>query len=586
MSGFDRKSEVKGTVPISYYTPANSPIATFSFVNGPTAFSSRRKITNGGQGFTRTTNLHSEHLPLEHNTAADRDASVLQEIKGVFFNASRAFMGLIGGKDISNIRKNNLDSATSIEDADPRVSRSLKRKTSDVSVISKKRTKQTEQESRANKTPQKQIAGKDLEKLDARLDNSFTPEKHSKITFSTKKDPLRWDFAAEGSPLDSKHVPYGSAFFRRKSSKNRSSQNSKSLTARQPSEEISYLRLVFNGHYKAPALIEDQKLEQLRLREEERKNFKNSFKSSVASLTERFKAVLTENLPNVDDNRVLFVRERKIPSQFTSDNNDGVNHRLKFDTSIVTFEEEFKSYEKLINERRKAQKEVRERRQQVTALIPQLTEDSLNDVRKTLQRGDNAVLYYKNNIELKVYDFKTLASKRWLNDTIIEFFMKHIEVTTNRCVAFNSYFYTTLSQRGYQGVRRWMKKKKVQIEDLEKVFAPINLSQSHWALGVIDISKKEISYVDSLSSGPLAIGHAILKDLQAYLVEESKGQLGKDFDLIHKDCPQQPNGFDCGIYVCANALYLSKDAPLSFDYGDIKRMRPYIGHLILSGDNS
>lgn len=75
---------------------------------------------------------------------------------------------------------------------------------------------------------------------------------------------------------------------------------------------------------------------------------------------------------------------------------------------------------------------------------------------------------------------------------------------------------------------------------------------------------------------------AILTDLQKYVMEESKHTIGEDFDLIHLDCPQQPNGYDCGIYVCMNTLYGSADAPLDFDYKDAIRMRRFIAHLILT----
>lgn len=125
-------------------------------------------------------------------------------------------------------------------------------------------------------------------------------------------------------------------------------------------------------------------------------------------------------------------------------------------------------------------------------LVPDIGQDESNKVKKTLRRSDNGILSNRDNFEVTVRDFKTLTPRRWLNDTVIEFFMKQIEKNSKGIVAFNSFFYTTLSERGYQGVRRWMKRKKAQINDLEKIFVPVNLNQSHWALGMIDISRKRI----------------------------------------------------------------------------------------------
>ncbi len=73
-----------------------------------------------------------------------------------------------------------------------------------------------------------------------------------------------------------------------------------------------------------------------------------------------------------------------------------------------------------------------------------------------------------------------------------------------------------------------------------------------------------------------------IRIINTIFMEESKHTIGEDFDLIHLDCPQQPNGYDCGIYVCMNTLYGSADAPLDFDYKDAIRMRRFIAHLILT----
>ncbi len=64
-------------------------------------------------------------------------------------------------------------------------------------------------------------------------------------------------------------------------------------------------------------------------------------------------------------------------------------------------------------------------------------------MQKALASRENTQLMNRDNIEITVRDFKTLAPRRWLNDTIIEFFMKYIEKSTPNTVAFNSFFIPT-----------------------------------------------------------------------------------------------------------------------------------------------
>ena len=62
---------------------------------------------------------------------------------------------------------------------------------------------------------------------------------------------------------------------------------------------------------------------------------------------------------------------------------------------------------------------------------------------------------------------------------------------------WTTHFYTTLVQRGYQGVARWAKRKN-QCFHHGKILTPINIGNMHWALAVIDNIKKTITYYDSL----------------------------------------------------------------------------------------
>ncbi|CAI4053553.1 hypothetical protein SKDZ_16G2460 [Saccharomyces kudriavzevii ZP591] len=420
-------------------------------------------------------------------------------------------------------------------------------------------------------------------------------DRDSTMTFS--KDPFgwnKWKTSTIGSSSDTNsgqnnysRPQYGSAFIRKNKIGKQNINNTK-LVSRAQSEEVIYLRQIFNGEYKVPKILEDEREKQLKLMDLDKAK-DTGLKKSIIDLTEKIKTILIENnnknktqAKDKDDDDLILVKENKV-SSLERKHKIYLHQKLKFDRSILEFEKDFKKYNEILNERKKIQEDLKRKKEQLVKkkLVPELSEKDDLQVQKILESRENTQLMNRDNLEITVRDFKTLAPRRWLNDTIIEFFMKYIEKSAPNTVAFNSFFYTNLSERGYQGVRRWMKRKKTQIGELDKIFTPINLNQSHWALGIIDLKKKTISYVDSLANGPNAMSFAILTDLQKYVIEESKHTIGEEFDLIHLDCPQQPNGYDCGIYVCMNTLYGSSDAPFNFDYNDAIRMRRFIAHLIL-----
>lgn len=412
------------------------------------------------------------------------------------------------------------------------------------------------------------------------------------MTFS--KDPFKWnDWKVDAIKTKNEDLRnsatiypnYGTSFTRRKKlAKLGNSKSNNSLTLRNQCAELAYLRMIFNGEYKVPKMIQDERENQLKILQNERSN-NTKMRKHIVDLTERIRNIILERSNEKKDaqnDELVILKEQKINS-LERKRKDYWTRRQKVDQSKLDMEGEFKMYRRLLDERKHIQEEVRKKKEssKKKKLVPNVSECELGQIEQNLRRQDNAVLTNKDNIEVTIRDFKTLAPRRWLNDTVIEFFMHFIEKKTPRTIAFNSYFYTNLSERGYQGVRRWMRRKKAQIEQLDKIFVPVNLNESHWALGMIDMPSRTIIYVDSLSNGPNAVSFAILSDLQNYVAEESKNAMGPDFTLKTVRCPQQPNGFDCGIYLCLNTLYLSEEVPLVFDHNDAVKMRQYIAHLIL-----
>ncbi|KAI8452021.1 hypothetical protein BY996DRAFT_7254726 [Phakopsora pachyrhizi] len=208
-------------------------------------------------------------------------------------------------------------------------------------------------------------------------------------------------------------------------------------------------------------------------------------------------------------------------------------------------------------------------------------------------------------------DLERLLPTRWLNDEIINFYgvminrrskaysdkIGLIDTTTNRINGpsdgiwsavsrrngfaykrvhcFSSFFYEKYSSDGFEGVKRWTK--NIDLFLLDMIFFPINLNNSHWSLGVINIRSKKFEYYDSLYRSD---GFEILSKLRSYLVEEHMQKRKKQLDLKdwsnykHPRVPKQENSFDCGVFLCQFMESLSKfrikSSPFEGKKGDVE----------------
>ena len=152
------------------------------------------------------------------------------------------------------------------------------------------------------------------------------------------------------------------------------------------------------------------------------------------------------------------------------------------------------------------------------------------------------------------------------------------------------------------------------IFNLDKIFFPINQGGVHWVCAVIFMQKKRIQFYDSLGGR----GRIYLNALFEYIKDEHQAK--KDCPLPNEDewelvdnssdTPRQRNGkfeqverhlswfaahtdtdpslfpvlgFDCGVFTCMFADFLSKDCPLVFDQSHITLCRERIAVSIMNG---
>merc|ERR1711967_210834 len=179
------------------------------------------------------------------------------------------------------------------------------------------------------------------------------------------------------------------------------------------------------------------------------------------------------------------------------------------------------------------------------------------------------ILVSRFNVEVTRKQLKCLNPGTWLNDEVINFYCKLLEERgkkvkdSPKCWFPNSFFWPKLSGAGnsnysYKDVKRWTIKAKVDIFELDYIIFPMNIGESHWALGAIDFKKKGFRYFDSMSLSPYKNFVAYLRQ---YLQDEHKAKKGgKPFEeadewglidmengkyaqYFDKPIPQQSNGY-------------------------------------------
>ncbi|XP_073236946.1 sentrin-specific protease-like [Porites lutea] len=151
-----------------------------------------------------------------------------------------------------------------------------------------------------------------------------------------------------------------------------------------------------------------------------------------------------------------------------------------------------------------------------------------------------------------------------------------------KVLCMNTFFYKKLSTCGAKWLAKWTK--KINIFEYDKIFIPVHLP-GHWVLGVVDFGSKVISYWDSMKS---SANCAFYENLRSFLKEESVKR-GRTFleeqwlDQYPQDIPKQDNAYDCGMFVCMFAEFLSRGDLPTFKQDDMPSMRRKVHDQILQG---
>jgi len=195
------------------------------------------------------------------------------------------------------------------------------------------------------------------------------------------------------------------------------------------------------------------------------------------------------------------------------------------------------------------------------------------------------------------YDLARLRDMNWLNDEVINLYLKLVQARAARDRAgsgpqaplrahvFQTFFWHCLAERrperryNYGNVRRWTREAHLphgvkNIFELDSVLVPINQTGNHWVLMVINMRERRLELFDSYGGS----GAGYFELVRRFLVDDHRDQLGQEIDLsgwtnVVWTVPQQDNDFDCGVFMCAFASAVVRNTAITFSAADIPLLR-------------
>ncbi|KAJ0252020.1 ubiquitin-like-specific protease 2A [Hirschfeldia incana] len=218
------------------------------------------------------------------------------------------------------------------------------------------------------------------------------------------------------------------------------------------------------------------------------------------------------------------------------------------------------------------------------------------------QGEPDAVVVRKQDIEL-------LKPRRFINDTIIDFYIKYLKSRIpaeerGRFHFFNCFFFRKLAnldkgspssfggKEAYQRVQKWTR--NVELFEKDYIFIPINFS-FHWSLIIICHPGELVpSSVENPSRVPCILHLDSIKGshkgglvniFPSYLREEWKARQGNtttdlsrasNMQLISLELPQQENSFDCGLFLLHYLELFVTRAPAKFNPSLIARSGKFL----------
>lgn len=185
---------------------------------------------------------------------------------------------------------------------------------------------------------------------------------------------------------------------------------------------------------------------------------------------------------------------------------------------------------------------------------------------RSISHGDFVTSLF--GVSITVGDFGRLLPGQWLNDEIINSYLQLLVTKAKQKGLKVACIRTTLHEKllneGVDSVKRWGRDMKYHKCDI--VIVPINVSNIHWILVVVDIKQEQMRFYDSFHTPGRLYCQRIKEFFEQYFLLYA----GNDnIDVTRwsmqdvQSFKAQPNRFDCGVYVCIFAELEMFQLPLS-----------------------
>jgi sentrin-specific protease 1 len=225
-----------------------------------------------------------------------------------------------------------------------------------------------------------------------------------------------------------------------------------------------------------------------------------------------------------------------------------------------------------------------------------LTISDNHKINEILSGPDNdQIVIDKFDIQMTRHKLLCLTDGIWLNDEVINFYMKLLQErdaalcasNTRRLTSnfFNSFFLAKIMENNYtyNNVLRWTT--RFNVFNMDKLYFPVNIANAHWAMAVIFMRYKTIIYYDSLRGSGETFVDTLLHWLQDEAHRKNVNFDPTDWILLPTPNygPRQGNGYDCGVFSIMCADYTSDNLPLDYNQSGMIFYRRHILASILRG---
>lgn len=192
--------------------------------------------------------------------------------------------------------------------------------------------------------------------------------------------------------------------------------------------------------------------------------------------------------------------------------------------------------------------------------LPRLTGHFYADVAVNLEEDHDIVLSYRNYV-LRSSDAALLErNDTWLNDTVIGFYFEYLDQQYNNDKKQLLFIDPTVTQvlKMQAPLQYDIFLEPIDAMSYDYIFFPLNDCDgnepggSHWSLLIYSRIDEICYHYDSSNSINRSVAEKFARNIIKYFLNKQERR------YIEMECPQQNNGYDCGLFVLCLADLLSK----------------------------